>query len=159
MASNPLLTVRINNAKSERSNLGAVKQKLSDNLADIVMLRRAFSKWESAFNANGGNNAAAYQEALGTLPTDNPDTEYDEGISEAEFIKKAEQYFEKSWSDINPDDLESIQNEIQTIQGKVKEYLGKSFSVDMQISDIDAEIDDLTSIQKSQGMIEDSGSE
>lgn len=160
MTSNPLLNVRIKNARSSENELRTVKQKITDNLADIMLLKKLFTKWESAYNSNGGDNAAAYQEALKTLPGDNPKTPgVDEGVSEAEFIKKAEQYFGKKWEDLKPDDVEGIQSDIQTIQSKVKEYLGKSFSVDMQLSDIKSEIADLTSLQKSSGIIEDSGSD
>ena len=155
MPSNPMLQVRIKNARSSESELRTVKQKINDNLADIVILKRLFAAWKSNFESNGGDNAAAYQEALKTLPTDNPNTPTtNEAVSESEMIKKAEQYFGKTWSSINTDDVDGIQNNLQEIQSKVKEYIGKNFSVDMQLSDIKSEIDDLTALQKSSGIID-----
>lgn len=158
MASDPTLSIRIDNARTDQNTLNATKQKLNENLADIVLLKQVFSNWENAYNSNGGDNAAAYQEALKSLPSDNPDTpDYNESVSEGDFIKKAEQYFGKSWQDINPKDVDGIQNDLQTIQNKVREYLGKSASVDMELDDTETEIDDLTAIQKSQGEIDDGG--
>ncbi len=163
MASNPLLQVRIKNARSSENELRTVKQKVIENLADIALLRNLFTAYKNAFEANGGDDAAAYQTALGVLPVDNPSTTgIDEGVSEAELIKKAEGYFGKSWGEIKPSDVENItdiEDSLKTVQSKVREYVAKGSSIDMQLNDIKSEIADLTSLQKSSGIIDDGSGE
>src|SRR3989338_3359667 len=86
MPKNPLTQVRLNNARYELQTLRDNRQRLSNELQDIVFIRNFFRAYNGVINADGSNYQDALDAGIDTLPEDNPDTTQDEGISYEQFL-------------------------------------------------------------------------
>lgn len=149
MSGNPLITVQLNSLRYDLQHWSNVKQVLSDRLYDAVLMRNFFTRWQQH----------GYSDAVDGLPDDDPSTSQDEGVSESEFKQKAEGFFKKSWDQItdpNGDGTTSsdeLQDDIAAIMSRVREIIAEKSSADSMVDDINSEIADLTTIQKSSGLV------
>lgn len=144
MAQNPLITVKINSLRYDIQHWRNVKQVLTNKLYDAILMVNFFRTW----NTNG------YNSAVDGLPDDNPDTSANEAVSEDEFKRKAENFFNKDWSQITDPNSDGTvtQNEladnVAAVMSRVRQIIGEQSFVDGSIDDIDREIKDLSLIQK-----------
>jgi len=132
---NPYLRVAIDNARSQQSELSTQKDAIGNKIADVILLKRFFAAWDEK----------SYSDALATLPIDKEETpNVDEGVSEEEFQKKAENIIGKSWSDIQPDDG------LVDLKAKIRLYIGQQASIQNRVDGVESEIASLTSLQESE---------
>ncbi len=144
------LNQQIANLRTHQNELSTVKQKLTDDVADIVLLRSFFSNWQNGINS-GMSSEDAYQNAIASISReDNPNTPTDETINEEIIIQKAEDVFNKPAAEITDSDADAIQNDIKQLQASVRNFLGKQMQINMEISDTDTQIKNLQMIKDSE---------
>ena len=146
MSKNPSLDARLKSLKGDWTLWRTVKQKLTEDLYDIQLLKNFFKAWQSS----------GYTAALGTLPVDDPGTEFNEGISESDLKNKGEKSFDLSWNQVidpkndgGEPDSEEFNQRLTELQNKVYGLLGKMSLVDLTIRSTKDELDDLRVIQRS----------
>lgn len=145
MAQNPLITVKINSLRYDIQHWRNVKQVLTNKISDAILMMNFFRTW----NTNG------YDSAVEGLPDDKPDTSTNEAVSEDEFKGKAEQFFNKTWTQITDPDANGtvtqneIANNVAAVMSRVRQIIAETSFIDGSIDDINREIKDLSIIQKS----------
>lgn len=142
MGGNPYNSIRIKSLRTSMDELRHVKSRLTDQEYDMILLRDFI---DSGLDPS-------------SLPTDDPDTpNKDESVSEDEIHRSAENTFNKPWGQIydefKDDPLGFKEQYYDQIMAKVREIIGKQYSVESEIDDIKSEIDDITNIEKSTGAI------
>ncbi len=145
---NPFLNIKMNSLRTRKTELRNNREKISNQIADVQLLKNFFKSWNDAYLQNGGNNQAAYNTALSqVVHEDNPSTPFYDGLTEQELISKAETLFEKPWSEINPDDVSTVENDLNAVKSMVLELLGKQSGLDGMITGVDSEIKDVQAIK------------
>ena len=146
MARNPLIGTKIKSLRGDIDYWRTVKQKLSNDLYDAILMRNFFNTWKDS----------TYTSAVEGLPDDNPDTSIYEGVSEEEFKDMAEGFFGNSWGNItdpNHDGLVSqaeLQSNVSAVFASVREIIVKQSSVSSTIDDIKSEIQDLILLEQNE---------
>ncbi|OGI20415.1 MAG: hypothetical protein A3B68_02715 [Candidatus Melainabacteria bacterium RIFCSPHIGHO2_02_FULL_34_12] len=159
MGKNPLTQVRINAARYELQTLRNNKQRLSNELYDIVLIRNFFKSFNGVINADGSNLSDAINAGIGSLPPDNEDTPRNEGISYEQFLDIIrEQYGDMANDGINYEESQLFNEEYMdthnrdqsSIGYKVRAIIAKQMQFDSQINGVNGEINDLVVISKSE---------
>lgn len=126
-----------------------VRQKITDQMYDIALLQKFFKTWENSVAIDNKTNYEGYNDALKTLPKDNPDTALDEGISESQLKDKFQTFFNKPLEYSNYEEVQALKNQYNELKGKVIYYLAQQMSMDSTITSIQSEMDNLRNILKS----------
>ncbi len=143
MSKNENLTAQIKSLSDDKLVLSAAYSQVTEKLASVAMVRDFFNRWVKS----------GYNDAISHLPQDNPSTVgTNEAVTEADFKKKAEEFFGKSWSSITADaqtDIAKLNNEyVANANAKVRMYIGQQYELNQQRDDKENEIDELQAIEK-----------
>ncbi len=143
---NPLTGTRMNALLSSQGTWQTVSDAMSTNqIYYMGLLRTFYSTWVSQ----------GYDAAKGTLPKDNPDTDANEAVTEAELGNKANKYLGKptngsaGWIPVpggntSSEDLDKLlQGNIDTVKTQVRLYLGQKSLADDEVDAIQSQIDQL----------------
>lgn len=152
MSKNPLIQVRLNAARYQLDTLRNNRQRLSNELLDITIMRNFFNAFNHTINADGSNQQAAVDAGLATLPhEDNPNTPQDERMSPDEFWKMIGKEYPELLDGLTYEESHKFDTEFMNTHNKDKESIGykireivaKQMDFSSQMSDVDAEIADL----------------
>lgn len=138
--------------------LKPVRQRLADDMVKIAFMQKFLKNWESSMK-NEQTSQEGYNNALNSLPRDNPNTPMDEGFTEANLKEKFNEIFGKPLEVANFTDAKSIENAYSQLTavkmegtdkpGQIRLLLAQQMSMDSNINSIQAEINTLKSILSS----------
>ena len=146
---NGYLKAAIDNAYSDKKFIGDLKMKVTEDLSDIVMIKKFFRTWAES----------NYTNAIAGLPDDDPGTRHNEEVTEEEFKKRASRFFEKPWDQIlneNKTNADLI-NSIQQLAGKIRLYVVRQASLRNEQDYYQSRIDNLRSIERQDFSTPDEG--
>ena len=144
MARNPLTQVRLGALRGELEVKRAVKQRLMDDVAEVVLLRNFFQTATSS----------GFPQAITDLPDDNPDTP---GVNEEVTVSDIHEAFQEifpggSFPDTRAEASEMVEeiNAINTsVMNKIRQLLGNVSMINTAMDDITREIKDINNLEKS----------
>ena len=131
MARNPALITQLNALRGDQKLWRDVKQRLLDDMAVVGVYNRFINAL-----INSG-----YDEAVETLPVDNPKTTKDESMSPDEAIRNIEDMFNKPIEDVTLEEAKAA---------LVKAY-GKVLEAQDHVDTLTSEIQDFEMLQKNDG--------
>ncbi len=145
------LTAQIKALGDDKTYLNATYGKVTEDLANVSMIQDFFKRWK-----NAGSNEAGYKIAMQGLPKDNPNTTFNEGISEGDFKKRIEKLFNQKFTDISNEIYKSKDKGVDVVykkftdkaHKKVLEDIKKQLLLNMMRDDKEREIKNLQAIQK-----------
>ena len=118
-------------ATSSKNIWDTIGTKVIGDQADIPLLRAFFDKWIEYLN-KGETNQQAYQDALKTLPKDNPETlNYNEGVTEDQLKDKVLHIFGKPLfsnstdpnTHINTNDVNALKGNQAFLRNQVRRFV------------------------------------
>ena len=112
------------------------------NLADIALLKDFLGKWVNAMNS-GKTNEQGYEDAISQLPKDDPNTPFNEGLTETQMQDKFAKIFDKPLNQVSDYDVNELQTNITKLTGEVRKFISIGMYCDGQIKSLQDEIDQL----------------
>ena len=130
---------------------GPTKTKLMDQQADIVLLKTFFKNWQDDYGVEikkpgeTPDQAAkdSYKYAISKLPKDNPNTPFNEEITEKQLLEKIEKDFGKPLGTVTSYDVKKLETDVQTLMKKVRYFVAYGMFAEDQIRNAQKKIDQL----------------
>ena len=167
MVQNPLIQVRLNQKRSAIKQLHNVKQRLSTDLYNVVLLKKFAFAYAAEYESSH-DEAASQAAGEATLPKDDTTTPRNEAVTYADLQEIAKKIYkdrdtslseiieEAKSIDFSSGSNSSIRNLAQPTNGddpnslalRILQIIGQQATIDSQITDGENEISDMTTEAK-----------
>ena len=135
-----------------RTFLRPSEQKLGDDMFQIAFLQGFFEDWLTAME-DGATNDEGYDTAVEqNTKTDDPNTPFDESVTEDDIHEYAEKLFGKPLSEVNTEDVDALQNNISALKEQVKVFFAKKQLMKYMIEAEERRLKNFQAILKSQNV-------
>lgn len=157
--------VRLRGLSDSKKTMSAANMGLMRQIYMVQVLKDFFNTWLANLPEevrNGQREAtpeeilAGYNVAVESLEgEDNPFTTTDEVITIETVMDHAERYFDKPWEDIEINGVTDALNNLEVVQGKIRELVGRQYMVKSSITAIDFQMDAIQTIMKAESTEDD----
>ena len=118
------------------------KTQMEGEQVDIALLKAFFKNWDDAMK-KGETNEGGYHTAVSKLPKDNPNTPFNEEMTESQLKDKIKKAFGKPLDELDKYDVDRLENDINALQKTVRKFLAYGNFCDDQIKNLNNKIDQL----------------
>lgn len=158
------LSEAIKSLNQRQTALGDIKQRLGDEMINVVVMRKFFEAWESELkkiegldihNASRSEIKAAYEKALDKVESeDDPKTPMNEKFDESDLMSLYEKvHKDRAFPDpdkfeVDGNDVAFLAEEISDLRGELRKYMARQMIVDSEKDAIVRQGEDLRSTQE-----------
>lgn len=152
--------VRLQGLSDSKKTWSATNMGLIRQIYMVQVLKDFFNTWlanlpedvrEGRREATPEEILAGYNVAVESLEgADNPFTTTNEEITIETVMEHAEKYFGKPWEDIEINGVDDALNNLEVVQGKIRELVGRQYMVKSSITAIDFQMDAIQTIMKAE---------